>query len=117
MNDIQATRIVNISKNLPWKLRRPIYEKIGLISCEGEYDIRKGVVFDHVKSVILGKNIMINQNVQFHIGYTTDTYICIGDNVFIGMNTCFICVSHAIGKSDQRAGKNIYSDINVGKGT
>ena len=75
MNDKWSTRIVNFSNNLPWKIRRPIYEWIGLISRGGGYDIRKGVVFDHVKSVILEKNIMINQNVQFHIGETTDAHI------------------------------------------
>lgn len=35
MNDKWATRIVNFTKNLPWKIRRPIYEQIGLISCGG----------------------------------------------------------------------------------
>lgn len=32
------------------------------------------------------------------------------------MNVCFICVNHVIGDSKQRAGKNVYSDINVGTG-
>lgn len=83
----------------------------------GGYDIRKGVIFDHVKSVKFGKNIMINQNVQFHIGNTADVKIYLADNVFVGMNTCFICVSHVIGDESQRAGKNRYFDISVGKGT
>lgn len=117
MNDKWVTRIVNFTKNLPWKIRRPIYEQIGLISCGGGYDIRKGVVFDHAKAVSFGKNIMINQNVQFHIGETKDAHICIDDNVFIGMNTCFLCVSHSIGEPNKRAAKNIYSDIHVGKGS
>ena len=33
------------------------------------------------------------------------------------MNTCFICLSHFIGDSNKRAGKNIYSNIHVGKGS
>lgn len=59
---------------------------------------------------------MLNQNVQFHIGDTTGAKICLSDNVFVGMNTCFICISHVIGEANKRAGKNIYSDINVGTG-
>lgn len=55
---------------------------------------------------------MINQNVQFQIGEHQDMHIHISDNVF-----CFICVLHMIGDAERRAGKNIYRDIEVGKGT
>lgn len=117
MNEKYATKIVNSTNMFPWKMRKNIYTKVGLVRRGGQFDIRKGVYFDHIKSVKLGNNVMINQNVQFHIGDNPDTCIHISDNVFIGMNTCFICVSHMVGDAERRAGKNIYRDIEVGKGT
>lgn len=39
--------------------------------------------------------------------------IIIEDNVSIGMDAIFICVSHELGKSDKRVGDNIYNPICV----
>lgn len=40
MTDKWATKVVNYTNKFPWKVRKIIYERIGLIS--RGYDIRKG---------------------------------------------------------------------------
>lgn len=71
-----------------------------------------------MKAVKIGNNTLINRNCQFHIGGKYPSAKCIiEDNVYVGMNTTFVCVSHEIGTKNQRAGKNIFSDIYVGRGT
>lgn len=79
-------------------------------------DIREHVFFDRPNQVFIGDGSFINRGCEFHIGYTTQTNICIGENVFIGMNTCFICVSHDIGDRNKRAGTNTYKSITVEDG-
>lgn len=112
-----VTHIANASGKLPWAIRKYVYSACGLFCSErGEADIRSNVFFDDISRVNLGKNCMINRNVQFHLGYAKVATISIGDNVFIGMNTVFLCVTHAMGNYTQRAGRNVYKEINVGNG-
>lgn len=77
-------------------------------------DIRAGVYFDST-SVILKDGSMVNRNCEFHTGLGNGK-IDVGENAFIGMNTCLICVTHEIGDQNQRAAKTIYKDIVVGNG-
>ena len=67
------------------------------------------------KQVYFGNDVFINKFYQFHIGYS-DATITIGDNVWVGMDVCFVIPTHDIGDYNQRAGKAIYRDIVIGKG-
>ena len=62
-------------------------------------------------------NCFINRNCSFYIGYGQNNQeIVIGDNVSIGMNVTFCCVSHKIADSECRAGEHEYNSIIVKKG-
>lgn len=78
--------------------------------------ISRQCYFDRPKQVKFGDNVFINKFCQFHIGYS-DATIEIGDNVFIGMDVCFVCPTHKIGSYRQRAGKSIHKGIIVGNGS
>ena len=105
----------NIAGKLPQKIRMYIYVLLGICH-DLKDDYRSNIYFDRYKQVCLGNECFINRNVQFHIGADKKAKIEIGNRVYIGMNTTFVCVSHEIGNSTQRAGKNIYSDIIVKDG-
>lgn len=79
-------------------------------------EIRQQVFFDCPSQVFIGDGTFINRGCEFHIGCTTEANIRIGKNVFIGMNSSFVCVSHNIGERNRRAGTNIYKSITIGDG-
>lgn len=113
------TNIVNYTNRFPWKFRKLILYKTGVCggsSKEWACDIRKGIYFDNIYNVELGKNVMINQNVHFYTGDASAVKVKIANNVYVGMNTNFICVTHLIGNGNQRAGDNIYNNIEIGLG-
>lgn len=78
--------------------------------------ISRRCFFDKPKQVKFGNDVFVNKLCQFHIG-CSDATIEIADNVWIGMDVCFICPTHEIGSSKQRAGKRIYNSIIIGKGS
>lgn len=84
---------------------------------KGTLRIRKGCFFDNPKNVVFGKDVFVNRCCQFHIGYLKETKIFIGNNVWIGMDVCFICPSHVIGDETKRAGRGTYGNIIIGDGT
>lgn len=79
-------------------------------------EIRQQVFFDRPNQVFIGDGTFINRGCEFHIGVTTQAHIRIGRNVFIGMNSSFVCVSHDIGDMNRRAGTNVYKSITIGDG-
>lgn len=80
-------------------------------------EIRRHCYFDRPKQVFLGDGVFVNRNCQFHIGCNAKETIILGRNVFVGMNTSFICVTHQIGSREKRAGRNTYGSIRVNEGT
>lgn len=86
------------------------------LSHDGNLQISRRCFIERPKQVKFGKNVFVNKFCQFHSGYS-NSRIDIGDNVWIGMDVCFICSTHIIGGSNQRAGERTYKDIIVGKGT
>lgn len=79
-------------------------------------DIRRCVYFDRPEQVFIGNNSLINYGSNFHIGYNDKAQITIGENVQIGMNCTFSCVSHIIGDKTKRAGTHTYQSIIVEDG-
>lgn len=59
----------------------------------------------------IGSNSFINYNVFF------DGKVTINDNCNIAYNVTFINSNHEIGTAQRRAGKNYYTEIEVGSGT
>lgn len=92
-----------------------LYPKISLNTGRGT-EIRQQVFFDHPNQVFIGDNSFVNRGCEFHTGFNKDVKIRIGQNVFIGMNVSFICVSHDIGDERKRAGSNVYKSITVEDG-
>ena len=78
--------------------------------------VRRKVYFDNPSKVIIGNGCYINRGVEFHIGAGKENKILLGNDVFVGMGCSFICVSHEIGKSNKRAGKNKYASIVIEDG-
>lgn len=93
VNNKNIMNIVNFTNLFPWKFRKLIYEMAWIINKESTSDIRKGIYFDNINNVELGNNI------------------------YVGMNTNFICVTHMLGDTHQRAGENIYHNIEIGERT
>lgn len=79
-------------------------------------EIRRNVYFDNPSRVFIGDKSFINRGCQFHIGAGVDNKIILGKNVFVGMNVCFVTVSHEIGNSFQRAATNKYDNIIIEDG-
>lgn len=99
----------------PGRIRRLIYKKyIG----HEKFEIRRNVYFDRLDQCRIGRNVFVNHGCSFNVGFSEDDNISIvlEDNVKIGMNTIFICVSHTIGGRDKRAGEIIYGSIIVEQG-
>jgi len=78
-------------------------------------EVRKYVHFDNPRKTYFGEHVFINTGCNFYHG-AGNCDITIDDNVYIGQNVSLICVSHEIGPSDRRAGRNIYKSIKIGKG-
>lgn len=79
-------------------------------------EIRKNVYFDYPDRVFISDGCFVNYGASFHIGDRDKCCIELCENVFVGQNVAFICVSHEIGDDKKRAGNNIYKSIHVGKG-
>ena len=77
--------------------------------------ISRECFFQQSKNVLFGNDCFVNKFYQFHTGSTNAT-ITIEDNVWIGMDVCFVCASHEIGDRDLRAGFCISKSIVVCKG-
>ena len=94
---------------------RFFFPKLGLIH---GHNLRIGRIgfIERPKQVKFGNNVFVNRFYQFHTG-CSDSIIYIGDNVWIGMDVCFVCPTHEKGNKNQRAGKPIYKDIVVGQGS
>lgn len=106
--------IANIASKFPYPIRMKLYKLSGLNFNNSE--IRKNVFFDFLEQVKIGKNCFVNRGVEFHVGYSKNTTIELAENVYVGCNTLFCCVSHEKGTSDKRAGKNAYKSIFIDKG-
>ena len=79
--------------------------------------IRLCVYFDGPERVYIGDKSLINYGSSFHVGVGCgDTKIIIGNNVQIGMNCTFSCVSHVVGGENKRAGEHTYKSIIVEDG-
>lgn len=96
------------------RVSRFFFPTIGLIQ-GGNLNISRRGYIERPKQVRFGKDVFINKFYQFHTG-CSDATITIGDNVWVGMDVCFVCSTHEIGDKRQRAGKSLYKDIVVGKG-
>lgn len=79
-------------------------------------DIRRCVFFDRPEFIAIGDNSLVNYGCSFHVGWSDTAQITIGNNVQIGMNCVFTCVSHEYGRGEQRAGRRIYESIIVEDG-
>lgn len=115
MKTILKTMLFNFIPYIPGRISKKIYSKyIG----HSEFEIRRNVYFDSIDKCEIGKRIFINQGCKFYAGYAENDnkMIFLGENVWIGMNTMFICTSHNIGNSKQRAGEIVYKPIKVEEG-
>lgn len=96
-------------------LLRFIFPTLGLNHGRNLRISRIGYI-ERPNQVLFGNDVFINKFYQFHIGYS-DAKIIIGDNVWVGMDVSFVCPTNDIGDYKQRAGKAIYKDIVIGKGS
>lgn len=115
MKTILRKMLLDLSQYIPGRISKKIYSKyIG----HPEFEIRRNVYFDSIDKCEIGKRIFINQGCKFYAGYAENNnkMIFLGDNVWIGMNTMFICASHNIGNSKQRAGEIVHKPIKVKEG-
>lgn len=106
--------VVNFASIFPQPLRKILYKLSGFKANNSE--IRKNVFMDVPDNVKIGENCFINREVKFNVGFSKKNKIELSDNVYVGCNVMFSCVSHEIGNSEKRAGRNIYKSIFVGKG-
>lgn len=79
--------------------------------------IARDCFFDRPECVLFGNDVFVNRKCQFHVGSSNHAKIVIGDSVWMGMDVCFVCSTHDIGRPYQRAGKATYYSIIVGEGT
>lgn len=91
--------------------------RISLIRLTGirignDTSMRSRVYFDS-NNIEIGNHCSINHSCQFNVGKGNVT---INDNVFIGMNVNFCCISHILGNENQRAGENTYDNIHIDDG-
>ena len=107
--------LIGVSSIAPQSIRKRIFKAVGLKIGEKTI-IGSGFFVDRPECVTLGTNCFINRFVHLHVGANKDTTISLGNNVFVGPDTKFVCVSHEIGSEYQRAGKNTYSSIVVEDG-
>ncbi|WP_209548119.1 acyltransferase [Exiguobacterium sp. s128] len=109
--------IVNVLANSQWipiQIRTKLYNWMGIRTNQSE--IRPGCFFNS-EFVNIGTKSFINFYSQFHSGYDERGVITLGERCYIGMNVNFCTISHELGDSSQRAGKNTYEPITVGNGT
>lgn len=106
--------LVNFASNFPSPIRKILY-KVSELNLNNT-EIRKNVFFDSPSCVKIGKECFINKGVEFHVGFSKKATIELEDNVYVGCNVMFCCVTHKIGNPEKRAGDNIYKSIFIGKG-
>ncbi|MGA4519583.1 acyltransferase [Solibacillus silvestris] len=116
MNKIKRLLINTLGASyiIPSSIRKKIYTLAGL-NVQNVREIRARCFF-HSENVKLGNRVFINMYTQFHSGYDENAIIEIGDDTFVGMNVNFCTISHEIGDSSRRAGKDLNKGIKVGKG-
>lgn len=115
LGTVQKKRLFDFLPHILGRIAKKIYSKyIG----HSEFEIRRKVYFDSIEKCEIGKRVFINRGCKFYAGYAEndDKMIFLGKNVWIGMNTMFICASHDIGNSKQRAGKIVYKPIKIEEG-
>ncbi|MFK3987042.1 acyltransferase [Exiguobacterium mexicanum] len=94
--------------------RKMLYNLSGIKSYTK--DIRQGVYF-FSNNIKIGEKSFINSFTKFYCtSFEEKGCISIGKNVYIGMGCLFTTITHEIGTSEQRAGKNIYENIIIGDG-
>lgn len=98
---------------IPIQIRTKLYNLMGIKTSNTE--IRPGCFFNS-ELVEIGSNSFINYFTQFHSGYDERGKIKLEEKVYVGMNVNFCTITHELGSKEQRAGKNIYKPIKVGKG-
>ena len=111
----QKKMLFDFLPHISGRIAKKIYSKyIG----HSEFEIRRKVYFDSIEKCKIGKRVFINCGCKFYAGYAEndDKMIFLDKNVWIGMNTMFICASHDIGNSKQRAGKIVYKPIKIEEG-
>lgn len=87
------------------------------LSYKSNLIIARDCFFDRPDRVFFGKDVFINRKCQFHVGNTNHAKIEIGDSVWVGMDVCFVCPTHDVGTTEQRAGRSTYYSISVGEGS
>ena len=97
------------------RIRVFLYRKAGM-KIGNNVQIASGIHVDRPEGISIGNNCFINHFVHFHNGANPAAKITIGDNVFLGPEVKFVCATHEIGDSHQRAGDNKYGSITVENG-
>lgn len=113
MNIIRCI-LFKLSSKLPSKLRMGLYKLAGM-KIGSHTRITQGFYVDRPEDFCIGDYCFLNSFVHCYNG-AKDARILIGDNVYIGPDVKIICISHEMGKSNQRAGKNIYDTIEIEDG-
>lgn len=107
---------IHLCKEAPRFLAVWLYKHCGVKIGDG-VTIRNGFFIDTPQQLIIGNDSFINYNNYFYIGGDNLTAkIEIGQRVYIGPNTVICCVSHEMGNTNQRAGKNTYESVNIKNG-
>ncbi len=104
----------NIIGLFPSKMRIVLL-KLGGCTIGKNAQLYPGVFMDNGKNIVIGEGSSVQKHTKFYTGYS-NVMIRIGDNVDIGCDCRFICVTHEINKGSdiRRAGENIYKGIVVG---
>lgn len=108
--------IVNIIASsilIPNKIRLTLYRVMGIKINAREV---RSKCFFNSEFVTIGNESFINYNCQFHSSFSESGKISIGVRCYIGMNVTFCAITHEIGRTEQRAGSNLYYPIKVGNG-
>lgn len=115
MNIKLFARFNNIIANLPTRLRMSIYRNLSG-GIHNNAFIGPNCIIDNPKSLFLDDGSNINRFCRFMTSSDREAKVYIGKNTWVGCNVSFICISHEIGESNQRAGKTVFSPIVVGNG-
>lgn len=96
-----------------FELRSRVYRLSG-VKVGSNVRINGGVVFQH-SNVVVGDNTWIGRRTEF--APSASAPIILGSNCDISQDVLFVCGSHAIGGSGQRAGVGYTSPISIGEGS
>ncbi len=101
----------------PKEFRLFTLKRIGVIAPSSKMRyLGKHLYFDFPKKVKIGNYCILDNDIIFRTG-GSNAHISIYDNVSIGMNTTFMCISHKVGDYSNRAGNATYSSIIVESGS